>query len=272
MNSSRKTVVVIGAEGFVGSNFCRYINESPMDGLAVTGLGRDRFDIAEPRTWSVLERGLDCLVHAATLIDGSLYDTFRVNALFAHELAEFCNERRVRKLIYLSTGAVYGPVAGPASPDQPENPDSPYAVAKFLAERIFLETFSGPVNVLRLYFPFGRGQKPPRVFPRLVQSIRNGEPVVCNPGGGPRLSVIHVDDLCEILIRDFILDEKASGKWNVASNETVTISIAAKEIAHELRTGVRLSEDGDWPDVLSVPYARSGGKAWRPFSASELLA
>ncbi len=272
MSSSRKTVAVIGAEGFIGSSFCRYINESRVDGLAVTGLGRDRFDLTDPRTWSVLERGLDCLVHAATLVDGSLYDIFKVNTLFARELAEFCNERQIRKLVYLSTGAVYGSAAVPASSDQPENPDSPYAVAKFLAEKIFLEVHSGPVNVLRLYFPFGRGQKPPRLFPRLVQSIRNGDPVACNPGGGPRLSVIHVDDLCEILIRDFILDEKASGKWNVASNETVTISIAAKEIAHELRTGVRLSEDGDRPDVLSVPYARSEGKAWRPFSASELLA
>lgn len=271
MTGSRKTVAVIGAEGFIGSNLCRHIRESFSDEIVLTALGREDFDLTAPETWTTLPDGTDCLIHAAALLQGDVYDIFSINALPARELAVFCNKRKIRQFIYISTGAVYGTTPEPASALTPVNPSGHYAVSKFLAERILQDTFTGTLQVLRLYFPYGHGQQAPRLFPRLAWSIASGETISCNPGGGPRLSVVHIDDLCGTVIKDFVLGRHGSGIWNIASDTVVSIGDVCRRVADALNFDLRLIEDGAQPDVLSAPYNREDSVKWRPFDVVDIL-
>ena len=53
------------------------------------------------------------------------------------------------------------------------------------------------VCVVYLLFPYGPGQKKPRLIPRLINRIKNGEIVTLPEDGGPELSFIYIDDLVE---------------------------------------------------------------------------
>lgn len=271
VSAATRRITVLGGTGFVGGAIVRALQGGLAGKIEVTAPARDRFDLTAPGTWPSMDDDTDCVIHAAGLNDGALYDVFAANALYAPALAAFLGERGVRKIVYLSTGSVYGSLNRPASPDTPVNPGSPYATSKYLAERTFMARFPGIVNVLRLYFPYGRGQKPPRLLPSLAARIGGGEPVICNADGGPRLSLTHVDDVAEITVRDFALATTESGVWNIAAPETMTIEDAATRIAAALGTEAVMERSGTACEVTSEPYIRTDGTSWRPFNVSHIL-
>lgn len=266
MPSSPLSVAVIGANGFVGRALCTLMETRP--DIRVQRLGRPDFDLTEQGTWSTLAPGTECVVHAAALTGGDLYRLFDVNALSAGPLARHLNELGVRKLIFLSTGAVYGANPAPTTPDTPCAPVTPYAISKYLAERKLAERFLGRLNVLRLYYPYGPRQGAERLFPRLKARIANGETVTVNEDGGPRLSVTHVDDLCSVMIERFILSDEDRTIHNLASDQILRVAEAARAIAALMGRSVSFSHNGVSPDCVSEPYRPA---SWRPFVARDVL-
>lgn len=257
-------VAVIGGRGFVGAALCQGLVSS---GIDVIPLGRPGFDLLDRSTWKIL-KGADCVVHAAGGRAASSWETFRVNLLPCEALAEACNDAGVKRFIYLSTGRVYGygPVA--AHPGMECRPTGDYPLSKSLAERVIAETFRGQTSIARLYYPYGPGQKSPRVFPRLVQSVIDGAIITCAETGGPRLSVSHIDDLVQVLIGDFVTAETPPKVANLASHSVVTIESLARQLAEHLGTPLRLERTGPALDEFSQPY---DGFAWRPFRIEDVL-
>lgn len=264
-------IAITGSHGFVGSHLVSHIRAAHAGDIQLTALTRQGFDLTSPDTWETLPHDIDCFIHAASLIDGPLYDVYAANALYIPALVSFLNRRGVGKFIYLSTGAVYGALSEPATPDMPENPSTAYPVSKYLAERNITDNFNGVVNILRLYFPYGTNLELPRLLPKLIQRIRQGETIYCNRDGGPWLSLVHVDDISEIIINDFALTPRPSGKWNIASDETVALRDIAERIAAALRVPLKISETGNAENVTSIPYVRQDGRPWRLFDVEDIL-
>ncbi len=55
-------------------------------------------------------------------------------------------------------------------------------------------------QVLRLFFPYGPGQRPERLVPRLIASVREGKPIAVGQDGGPRLSLTYIDDAAAAIV------------------------------------------------------------------------
>lgn len=256
---------ILGIRGFVGAALARHAQEQ---GIEVAGFGRPDFDLTDRATWGCLDRGLDVLVHAAGGHATSLWDCFRVNLRPCEALAEHLNHLGLPRLVYLSTGRVYGYHPHAAAPDHDCTPDGDYPVTKYLAERVLADSFKGRLSIARLYYPYGPGQKPPRVFPRLAAQIAAGQPVRCAEDGGPRLSVSHVDDLCQVLLRDFILAQNPPAIANVASPQVLSIAEIATLLGDALGKTPEIIRQGPARDEFSVPY---DGFPWRDFQAQDVL-
>lgn len=258
---------LIGASGFVGQAIGRGLARLAPD-TDVVALNRPDFDLTRPETWSVLAPPMDCVVHAAGLREGSRQDLFNVNTLPIAPLAEHCNKAGVKKFIYLSTGAVYGNCAKPARPGMPENPESSYAEAKRQAEQALQKVFQGRTCILRLYFPYGRGQSLPRLLPMICDRIIREFPIHCNPDGGPHLNVAHVDDVAQVIVEDFILASDGPLLANIASDQIISIESLANMLAARLGREPKLVRDGAEPETNSVPYCPG---RWRKFDAADVI-
>lgn len=258
-------VGILGARGFVGAALARQLMA---DGVEVVALNRPIFDLTDRSTWAALDCGLDVVVHAAGGRADTLWDTYRVNLLPCEALAGRCNALGVRRLVYLSTGRVYGYHSHPAFPGMDCTPVGDYPVSKYLAERVLADTFHGEYSIARLYYPYGPGQKPPRVFPRLAAQVAAGEPVTCAAGGGPRLSVSHIDDLAQVLARDFVQAGTAPPIANLASASVVNIAGLAHQLGETLGRPPVIVESGPALEEFSQPYA---GFDWRPFRVADIL-
>jgi nucleoside-diphosphate-sugar epimerase len=72
-----------------------------------------------------------------------------------------------------------------------------YGHTKLIAEnltRAYFDTAKLAVAVIRLFFPYGEGQKR-GIFRLVSDSIQNGSTLTVNQGGAPKINPVHIDDV-----------------------------------------------------------------------------
>ena len=161
----------------------------------------------------------DVFIHAAGAIDAN----FDFNVRGTAEAIERARAMGAKRFIYLSTGGMYRPSDEPLTEESPVEPKSEYAKSKWEGEQLVLR--SGlRAQILRLFFPYGPGQRAQRFIPRLIDRIRRGEPITA----GPRMNPIYIDDLVEFIRRILPIDEDFV--LNLAGPQIVSIREIAEEI------------------------------------------
>jgi UDP-glucose 4-epimerase len=212
--------LITGGAGFLGSALAnRLTNEGHqvrvLDDLS-TGDPRalipevhfSRGDINDrPKLWTLLQ-DVDCVYHLAARVSVSEsvlypreYNTVNVGGTVA--LMEAMRDVGVRRVVFTSSGAVYGDQAAqPLREDSTPNPRSPYAVSK-LASEFYVRTIGGLWGIetvcLRVFNAYGPGQPLPAshapVIPCFLrQALQNGTIVVHGDGNQTR-DYVYVDDV-----------------------------------------------------------------------------
>ena len=232
-------VLVTGAAGFVGGRLVPALDAA---GHEVFALDRDAARVADLPAAAVehdlttpIEPGtlpdVDAVVHLAQanvpLPEGAP-SLLRVNAASTVDLLDHCRRSSAERFLYASTASVYGPGDEPFREDAPLAGTDLYAVTKIAGERLvgcYREHFD--TCILRLVAPYGPGQQA-RMIPRLIERVRDGEPVSLSPGGRPRMNPIHVDDAVRVLAA--ALELEGNHVVNVAGDEVVSIRELAELI------------------------------------------
>lgn len=260
-------ITVLGASGFVGQHVSQLI-EARHPSATLTGLGSREFDLKDPSTWEMPDDAQDLVIHFAAYTGPDAAEHNSVNAESAPALAEYLSKRGDRRLLYISTGAVYGATSDATSPvtHQP-SPNNEYGRSKLEAEHAFRERFRGELAIARLYFPFGIGQTRPRLVPNLIHSVREGLPISCATDGGPRLTLTAVTDIGTRILRDFASGSFRTGIYNLASDQTVSIRQLATLIGETVGKKVNFETVDQKPDVLSQPYDK---EAWIPVNQTAI--
>jgi UDP-glucose 4-epimerase len=217
--------LITGAAGFLGSSLSNYL---AMEGHQVRALDDlstgdpkalspdvhfTRGDVNDrPKLWTLLQE-VDCVYHLAARVSvpesinyPREYNASNVGGTVA--LMEAMRDVGVRRVVFISSGAVYGdqgeqPLKESASP----NPRSPYAVSKLAAE-YYVRSIGGLWGIetvsLRVFNAYGPGQhlpasNPPVVVNMLRQALRGGSLVVHGDGNQTR-DYVYVDDVVSAMI------------------------------------------------------------------------
>jgi UDP-glucose 4-epimerase len=186
--------LITGIAGFLGSALANRLAREGhkvrgVDDLSTgdphslsSGIHFTRGDINDrPKLWTLLQ-DVDCVYHLAARVsvpESILYprEYNTVNVGGTVTLMEAMRDVGVRRVIFISSGAVYGnqetqPVSEKANP----NPGSPYAVSK-LASEFYIRTIGRLWGIetvcLRVFNAYGPGQRlPPSHAPVIPYSIR----------------------------------------------------------------------------------------------------
>ena len=249
---------VTGGAGFIGSAFirltlaedasCRITN---FDALTYAGNpdnleGLDderhhfvRGDIADRASvLDALEEGTDAVVNfaAESHVDRSIAsaDEFlRTNVLGTQVLLDAARERKVKRVVHISTDEVMGSLPEDEeaffTESSPFAPNSPYAASKAAAEhlvRAAAHTFGLDTVVTRCGNNYGPRQFPEKFLPLMLANAMHDEFIPLYGDGRNVRDWIYVEDHCRA-IRAVMLRGRAGEAYNVgARNERRNIDVA----------------------------------------------
>lgn len=162
------------------------------------------------------------------------------------EIARLCG---IKKVIYTSTGAVYGEIEGIANEGKQVNPPDLYASSKVAAEFIgqrYADTYGIDFRIARVYFVYGPGKLPSQ-FIKLYQlafgALEGLKGLKSTMGSDQKIDFTHVEDAASGII---LLSEKEGLKnkiFNIATgtpNKIEDVIRLAKHYSyfpHDIRVG-----------------------------------
>lgn len=188
------------------------------------------------RDFTFPECRFDAIIHAATSAVTTISDEEQTSVILdgTRHVAEFAERCGCRKVLFTSSGAVYGPEEAPVDETAPCHPATAYGKGKLAAERLLLElgldvkiarcfAFTGPHLNRNIHFAIGN----------FMRDCLAGDDIVINGDGTPRRSYLYADDLVEWLFA--ILERGEAGRpYNVGSDEAVSI----RELAERVRSAL----------------------------------
>lgn len=258
-------IFITGGTGFFGKSILDYRLRHP-DFLRVaelTILSRDpaAFIAANPqlanqpgisfvqgdvRNFTLTDANFDTIIHAATaavttLSDDEMHSTIVDGTRHVLEFAKTCG---VKRILFTSSGAVYGPQTAAVDEIAPTNPTTAYGCGKLAAERLCIESgiptciarcfaFTGPYLNRRIHYAIGN----------FIQDCLDGKDIVIKGDGTPLRSYLYADDLVEWLFA--ILERGEPGRpYNVGSPKGLSIRELAKTVRSALGTKNEISIQG----------------------------
>jgi UDP-glucose 4-epimerase len=163
---------------------------------------------------------------------------------------------RTKRMVYISSGAVYDGHTGPVSPATDVRPLLPYAISKLASER-YVESFATRRGVLasyaniRFFGAYGCYEPARKITTRFARAVMDGQREFVVRGDGRNLiDFMHVDDAVEGM-RRVVNDHHVSGTLDLASGTPMTIdeTVAAMSRAVEARIDCR--HEGTVPEYIA---------------------
>lgn len=252
-----KKVLLTGASGFLGKAIIQCFKYSRKNKLSlvyrknVCSTESQSFSVGDfnnSTDFSVALSGQDVVIHAAArvhIMNESSCDSiskFRlVNVISTLKLARQAVEAGVKRFIFISSIKVNGETTSGSqsfSPLDTANPQDPYAISKYEAEKALIEISNNSnmeVVIIRPTLIYGPGVK--GNFEKFIKIIKFGIPLPLGSVNNKR-SLIALDNLVDLIITCVDHPNAANKILLVSDSEDVSTLDLAREISKAF--GVRI--------------------------------
>jgi nucleoside-diphosphate-sugar epimerase len=268
----QKTVLVTGSTGFAGGHLAEFLT-SMNSSVRCFARSAQNVPFASPRANAVLGdiqdyqsllealRKVDVAFHLAAITvipetRAKVFNTFATNSLGTLNFLMAARERKVKKVVYVSTCHVYGKQDKmPINEDAPPKPIDIYSASKLAGESLalsFAEMYEMDISISRAFNHFGPRQKSDFLIPSIVlrllrrQNLEMGNPT-------PTRDFSYVDDI----VRGYCLlaeHGKPSGIYHFGSG----IERSVKQIVDDVAAAAGVQHSVKWnPDARRVDIPRS---------------
>ena len=267
---SDKTILVTGADGFIGShltemllnkgykvralsqynsfNYWGWLEDIPKnDNLEIVS-----GDIRDPYFCKVITKDVDLIFHLAALIaipysydaPDSYVDT---NVKGTLNICQAAKERGNIRVIHTSTSEVYGTAQYvPIDEKHPKQPQSPYSASKIGADAIalsFYNAFNLPVTIARPFNTYGPRQSARAIIPTIITQIANGVKQIKLGDLRPTRDFNFVKDTCQGFIALAESDKTIGEEINISSNFEISMHDTLNIIKEIMNSDIELVTD-----------------------------
>ncbi|MDH3346917.1 MAG: NAD-dependent 4,6-dehydratase LegB [Desulfobulbaceae bacterium] len=267
MHLDNKTVLITGADGFIGSHLTEMVIQK---GARVKALSQyNSFnnwgwledidcleqvevltgDIRDPHYCKHITKEVDIVFHLAALIaipysyvaPDSYVDT---NIKGTLNICQAAKENGCQKIIHTSTSEVYGTAQYvPIDEKHPLQPQSPYSATKIAADCMalsFFNAFDLPVVIARPFNTYGPRQSARAIIPTIITQIAQGAAEIKLGDLSPTRDLNYVEDTCNGFIALAESDQCIGETVNIGSNYEVTMGAVVEEIKKIMNSDVNI--------------------------------
>lgn len=227
-------ILVTGCTGFVGSHIINSLSgKYNVYCISTSNNCKNKnhiiLDLGAKPLENFFDKKIDILIHNAGIFGNNLEfeHLVRNNVYSTKNLLEHSLKNKIRKIIYISSGAVYGYKRDIIKESSKVKPLNYYAISKYYSEKL-LSTFFTNTIILRLFFPYGPSQKK-GIIPTLASKIINNESISIYNQGNPIINPIYISDLIKI-IEFLIKSDQQRRVFNIGGLEKISILDLAKKI------------------------------------------
>jgi UDP-glucose 4-epimerase len=245
-------VLITGGCGFIGANLVRFLAARTTWSLRVVddhraGAGHVPADLVEVWTGDVGDPAVlddvlgdvDAVIHLAsqTGVAPSLESPardFEGNAATTFRVLEGCRTRGVQTFVFASSGAAIGDAPPPLHEELVPRPLSPYGAGKLVGEA-YCQAYAGSFGMhtvaLRfsnVYGPFSAHKK--NAIPNFIKRSLKREDITIYGDGSQTRDFIHVDDLCDGILRALAAEDVAGEVFQLGTEVETSITELAELI------------------------------------------
>lgn len=247
-------VFISGDRGFIGSNLKSVLSNDVFDPISFEG----NLNNFEELSQFLEENKPDVAVHLAGLFAGSFEELISANVLTTQNLLSACNEVGIKKVVYTSTGAVYGDHGNRKYFESDEaKPTTLYGLSKLMAEDLLVfheRTKNISTTILRFPNVYSKsGGK--GVISSFIKSIQDKHEVTIAGDGEQKRDFLHVLDACES-IKLSILSEK-SGVFNISSNLNLSLNQVVEKLKEKYIFNINRVGKNTELDNLSLNFEKA---------------
>jgi UDP-glucose 4-epimerase len=295
MQSLRRSCVVLGGGGFLGTNLCRRLMSSGhrvrafghrgLFSAALTGVDWLQADFSDRAAIAGAVEGAEVafhLIHSTVPNSANLdmADDVRQNLLPTLAFLELARSAGVKRVVFLSSGGtIYGPPRQiPIEETAPTEPITAYGISKLAIEKylaLYQRLYGLDYRILRVANPFGPFQvaiKGQGLIAEIISRAINRERIEVWGDGSVVRDFIFVDDVVDAL-EIAANDDSNERIFNIGSGTGRSVREVLATIEHSLASKLDIAwKRGRAVDVavsiLSVKRARDK-LGWAPKTSFE---
>ena len=290
---NNKTVLITGADGFIGSHLTELLIQSGykvrafvyynsfnsngwLDTLTVETKSKIEIfsgDVRDPNGVREAMIGIDIVFHLAALIaipfsyhsPDSYIDT---NVKGTLNILQAARDSKVKRILITSTSEVYGTAQFvPITELHPKQPQSPYSASKIGADAIadsFYRSFDLPITIVRPFNTYGPRQSARAVIPTIISQLLNGAEEIKLGDISPTRDLLFVKDTVIGFLKIAQCNELIGHEVNIATQSEITIGNLAQNLINNINPNAKIITD-------SVRLRPEKSEVFRLFGSNEKL-
>lgn len=250
MTGKKESVLVTGADGFIGSHLSELLVREGYQVKALSQYNSFNYwgwledvecwneievlsgDVRDPHYCKHITKDVDIVFHLAALIaipysyvaPDSYVDT---NIKGTLNICQAALDNGVKRVIHTSTSEVYGTAQYvPIDEKHPIQPQSPYSASKIGADAIalsFFNAFDLPLTIARPFNTYGPRQSARAVIPTIISQIASGEKQIKLGDVTPTRDFNYVADTCRGFLALARCDKAIGETVNIGSNFEISV-------------------------------------------------
>ena len=253
-------VVVIGANGFVGSSIVKHLAEKNIETLSIGRLEVDLLSEDSTEKLSSILKENDSVVIAAAKAPAKDFSMLLENLRMLRPIISSAHQVSLSHLIYISSDAVYSDSMEPLVEESETNPISLHGIMHKTRELIIksqiVDELQIPLFIARPTLIYGLNDPHNGYGPnRFLRQALNNEKITIFGKGEELRDHVSIDDVGRLISE--AVCHKSSGILNIASGKTISFRAIAEKIVFLTNPSIEITET---PRAGEMPH-----NGFRPF-------
>ena len=223
-------ILVTGSSGFIGKKIVKRLDKLE---VITDSNNFERIDLQNKEQVMKLD-STDMVIHLGgktpqNELKWSEY--FDNNVIGTLNVLEYCIQKKVKKMIYVSSYVYGNPKYCPIDENHPINPHNAYTESKYLGERLcefYCNRSDLNLIILRPFNIFGESMREGFLITNLINSVKTGKKLTIVNKNSKR-DFLHVDDFVDLIVKLIDHDFKFE-VFNVGAGRSYSFEDIIKKI------------------------------------------